>query len=510
MIYPNGVVTTYSYDSESRLTRLTANRGAAVLTDLQYTFSDSGNITRKQTPEFTEDYQYDGADQLVEAVRTGQYANRWYYSYDAAGNRTTEQIGDSPTVASFDSMNRLLSTSAGGALTFKGTLNEPATVKVQGKPAAVDGSNKFEGPVNSSSGTNTVSVVATDPNSNTRTNTYEVNVSGTGKTFSYDANGNLTQKVDGADTWTYEWNAENQLKKVLKNASEVARFAYDPLGRRVEKVAGGTTTTFTYDAEDILRESAGATTTYYIHGPGIDEPLAKEVSGSATYFHADGLGSVLKMTNASGTVTHEYRYDAYGRIEAGSTVGGYSFTGREWDPECGLFYYRARFYDPNMGRFLSEDPLGLGGGPNRYAYVGGNPVMHIDPYGLFNPTKGASALLNAANAGRLYGGALLSALTAAGLTTAGPGNPGSVGTAALAIWKLNAGLTAQNRAFQQWNEALCESSENMTLRNLYGTLPYGTQYDDPWEPTPLEFADQLPRQIENDPWRFVREIGTLF
>jgi len=383
MIYPNGVVTTYTYDSESRLTRLTAKLGATVLTDFQYTFSDSGNVTRKQTPEFTEDYRYDGADQLMEVVRTGQYANRWYYSYDASGNRTMEQIGDSPTLATFDNMNRLLSTSAGGALTFKGTLNEPATVTVQGKPAAVDGSNKFEKSVSSTSGTNTVAVVATDPMGNTRTNTYEVNVSGSGKTYSYDASGNLTQKVDGADTWTYEWDAANRLKKVLKNAATIATLAYDPLGRRVEKVAAGTTIKFTYSAEDIVREIAGATTTYYVHGPGVDEPLAKEISGSSTYYHADGLGSISEMSDVAGDVIHEYRYDAFGRFEAGAMQGGYSFSGREWDPDVELLYFRARYYEPERGRFINEDPLGLiSGDANYYRYTGNSPTNAVDPFGL--------------------------------------------------------------------------------------------------------------------------------
>jgi RHS repeat-associated protein len=306
-------------------------------------------------------------------------------------------VGNAPVQASYDNMNRLLSTGAGGALAFKGTLNEPATVTVQGKPAAVDNTNKFEGSVNSTSGTNTVSVVATDPMGNTRTNTYEVSVSGSGKTYSYDTAGNLTQKVDGADTWTYEWNAENQLKKVLKNSATIATFAYDPLGRRVEKVAGGTTTTFTYDVEDILREIAGGTTTYYVHGPGVDEPLAKEVSGTTTYYHADGSRSILKVTNAAGGVTHEYRYDAYGRIEAGSTQGGYSFTSREWDPESGLYYFRARYYDPGFGRFLSEDPV-WPLDSNLFRYVNNNPVNLIDPTGK----SWARAALGAAAAiGRL-------------------------------------------------------------------------------------------------------------
>jgi len=189
-----------------------------------------------------------------------------------------------------------------------------------------------------------------------------------------------------------EWNAENQLIEVSENETTIATIEYDPLGRRVEKVAGGTTSTFTYEGEDILREIAGATTTYYVHGPGIDEPLTNEISGSPTYYHADALGSVLKMTNASGSVTHEYRYDVYGRIEAGSTQGGYSLTGREWDPESSLFYYRARYFNPTLGRLLSEDPIGLTAGINQYTYAANNPGNLVDPEGT-HPAIAAIILL---------------------------------------------------------------------------------------------------------------------
>ena len=379
MTYPNGIATTYAYDTESRFERITAKLDTSVVTDFQYSYNAVGNRTEKATPDLTETYAYDRVDELVGVVRTGTAANRWHYAYDPAGNRTTEQIGDDPVEASYDNMNRLLSTSAGGSILVKGSLDESATVAINGKAAEVDSSDAFQGTVESGSGTNTITVEATDPSSNTRTNTYEVEVSGNGVTYDYDAAGNLIEKDDGTDTWTYEWNAENQLIEVLKNETTVATFEYDPLGRRVEKVAGATTTTFTYDGDDILRESAGATTTYYVHGPGIDEPLAKEISGTASYYHADGLGSVLKLTDASGDVTHTYRYDAYGRIEAGSSQGGYSFTGREWDPEIQLLYYRARYYDPDASRFLSEDPLG---GANAYVYIADNPTLWIDPYGL--------------------------------------------------------------------------------------------------------------------------------
>jgi RHS repeat-associated protein len=209
-----------------------------------------------------------------------------------------------------------------------------------------------------------------------------------------DSNGNLTTKVEGGLTWTYVWDAENRLKWVCNTtpcteAASVASFKYDPLGRRVEKIAGGVTTTYTHDGEDILREISGATTTKYVHGPGlIDEPLAQEDGGGAlTYFHADGLGSVVKTTNSAAVVLMTRRYDAFGVLELGAT-NGYSFTGREWDGETGLYYYRARYYDPKIGRFISEDPLPvtLRGTEelNAYTYAANNPSNRRDPRGLLS------------------------------------------------------------------------------------------------------------------------------
>ena len=105
-------------------------------------------------------------------------------------------------------------------------------------------------------------------------------------------------------------------------------------------------------------------------------------SGALTYFHADGLGSIVKRTNQSGAAVHEYRYDAWGNVEAGAGEPGHSFTGREWDPEINLHYYRGRYYDSQAGRFVSEDPARFAGGRNFFAYVGNRPVDHADPLGL--------------------------------------------------------------------------------------------------------------------------------
>jgi RHS repeat-associated protein len=179
-----------------------------------------------------------------------------------------------------------------------------------------------------------------------------------------------------------EWNADNQLTRVTKNAVEQARFKYDPRGRRVEKTAGAVTATWVYDGDDMLRESRGATTLKYSLGPAIDEPFAVDDGTSTSYFHQDALGSVVKTTTAAGGLLVARRFDAWGNVEVGAATGGYAFTGREQDPELGLAYYRARYYDPKSGTFVAVDPLRFGGGVNFYPYAMGNPVIFKDPLGL--------------------------------------------------------------------------------------------------------------------------------
>jgi RHS repeat-associated protein len=201
-----------------------------------------------------------------------------------------------------------------------------------------------------------------------------------------DPNGNLTSKVEGTDSWAYTWNAENQLTRVEKNGAEVARFAYDPRGRRVQKIAGGTTTKYSFDGKNIMREVRGTTDLSYVHGVWIDSPLAMESGQATVYLHADALETVVRITDGSGSVALSREYDAWGQLQAGWDEPGYSFTGREWDPETGLYYYRARYYDPKSGRFISEDPLPLAerrlSEVGAYPYVGNDPVNSVDPYGL--------------------------------------------------------------------------------------------------------------------------------
>jgi RHS repeat-associated protein len=126
----------------------------------------------------------------------------------------------------------------------------------------------------------------------------------------------------------------------------------------------------------------GALKRRYVHGPGIDEALSVVDASGSYYLHADRLGTVEAVSNSSGQVVSTIGFDSFGEA-TGALASAFGFTGREFDSETGLYFYRARYYSPSLGRFTSKDPIGLDGGDvNFYGYVGNNPVNYTDPWGL--------------------------------------------------------------------------------------------------------------------------------
>ena len=158
----------------------------------------------------------------------------------------------------------------------------------------------------------------------------------------------------------------------------------DGLGRLVGRsTSAGVWARYSYDGADVVLDTnSDGTTVEYANGLGVDEKLWQRAGGAnALHFVQDHLGSTRALTDAGGNVIETRQYDSFGD-GAGSGLTRYGYTGRERDADTGLVYYRARWYDPQAGRFLSEDPIGLEGGLNLYAYVENDPVNHADPLGL--------------------------------------------------------------------------------------------------------------------------------
>ncbi|MEK7689775.1 MAG: RHS repeat-associated core domain-containing protein, partial [Bdellovibrionota bacterium] len=222
-------------------------------------------------------------------------------------------------------------------------------------------------------------------------------------TYTHDANGNMTGTSDKLtlQATSYAYDSENQLKQVSLPGGPVFAAKYDGLGRRIEKSTGaaaGQTTRYIYDAEDIVAMLDGnnGRVAVFTHGPGIDEPLMmRRTDGQEFFMHADGLGSIVAHADGAGGVVERLEFEAYGKcvfLENGGafaianrslTGSPFAFTSREFDSEVGSAYHRARYFDPRIGRFLKEDPLGDSlPAMNRFVYALNNPANLRDSLGL--------------------------------------------------------------------------------------------------------------------------------
>lgn len=207
--------------------------------------------------------------------------------------------------------------------------------------------------------------------------------------FSYDLNGNLTGRKGPGGATTYEYDAEDRLIKIVAPGGATTTFGYAPTGERAWRRDKGSITYFLYDGLNLIAELGEdfRTKKSFVHGFGIDRPLAMLQEKQSFYYLADRLGSITHLTDDKGKVTASYNYDAFGKIRAkqGTITNPFAYTGRELDP-TGLYYFRARYYDPALGRFLANDsasapldePLEL----NPYLYVRNNPLGAVDPLGL--------------------------------------------------------------------------------------------------------------------------------
>lgn len=360
---------TYARDARGLVTRIAAPAG-----DFGFSFDALGRRTQLAYPNgSTASYAFDAAGQLTNLTHSGVFNAPYAHTFDAAG-RITRITGDGPDWNyRYDALGRLT----------RATQDASA---VRGRQA-------------SQTQAASVFTYAMDPVGNILDGgrTYDVNhrlTADAAKNYSYDERGNLTLEQDKATNarTVYTWNTKNQLRQVQLFANATAgsltrtlAFTYDPLGRRASKADGGVTQKFVYDGDNLIGtlDAANNTTVANVFSGAIDEPLATTTGGTPKTLHANHLGSVKAVVDGS-TLTSTYGYSPYGEPLTGSSADSTAFryTGREKDTDS-LYYYRSRYYDTKQSRFISSDQVGLSGGVNTYAYVGGNPNSLRDPSGYW-------------------------------------------------------------------------------------------------------------------------------
>ena len=364
LIAPDGREIAYQYDASARLVAIVGPDGRAI----RFTYDAAGRPSGIQYPNGVSGrYTFDSAGRptaIGYVDGAGRPVAGWTYAYDAAGNRTEARAASGAVTAyRYD---------ANGQLVEEAPSDGPATRWTYG-PGGDRQRHEQEGRAVSYRHDAGHRLIEAGP-----------------AQFAYDRSGNLIRRQTPQGTTTYAYDDAGRLIEAARPEGAV-RFGYAATGERLWREEGGARTFYVHDGLDLLGEidAAGQMRALYLHGPGVDMPLAAGRADGWQYLHADVLGSIAAVTGDGGRVVAQARYGAFGEPRGPAALPvPFGFTGREWDPATGLSYHRARYYDPALGRFLGPDPA-----PpaledlrtlNPYLYASNNPVRFTDPLGLAN------------------------------------------------------------------------------------------------------------------------------
>jgi RHS repeat-associated protein len=357
----NGPTIDYEYDAFGRL--ISIKKSAEVV---RFAYDAKNRLTSVQYPNgITGRWQYDAFDQvtgLSYADAAGKTIASWEYKYDLNGN-CTEAKDSKGQVKSYryEKANQLVEETAPGGTSTKYSY--------------LPGGNRGK----QQSGEQSVAYQYDKADELTQADN---------ETFRYDANGNLIERRGPKGPTLYNYSSDNQLVRVVLPDNSEILFGYAPTGERVWRKDAKGLTYYVNDGANLVEELSEdlKPRAEYVHSLGIDRPFIMSRNDKDYFYLADPLGSIVRLTDDKGNVAAAYDYDAFGNMTSnGNIPNPFTFVGREFDAALGKYYYRLRYYDPKLGRFLSPDPvrnnlfepLNL----NSYTYVLNNPLKYTDPLG---------------------------------------------------------------------------------------------------------------------------------
>ena len=317
--YGTGINIAYDYDRDKNISTIQQkNPHGGIINSLSYTYDVRGNQLTKLENNQTTNYTYDKINRL----KTAAYpeAKTEVFTYDNAGNRTRKEIGQDITTYEYDTRNRLTKTTNNGIIT----------------------------------------------------------------TYNYDNNGNLMKETKGNEITSYTYDNFNRpIEVVLPNGSYQLNH-YDAMGLRVGVTENGVRHEFIFSGRNVVAEVNSNTggITRYVRGKGLI--ATEDPRGILSYYLHNAHGDVINLVNGNGEIQNAYKYDAFGNTTdyAAKVSNRFLYAGEQFDKVTGQYYLRARYYDPELGRFTQEDPY-RGDGLNLYAYVSNNPIRYVDPTGNF-------------------------------------------------------------------------------------------------------------------------------
>jgi len=390
--YADGSSTTYEYDKGNRLKMITDSIAGQITRN----YDGLNRLTSETTPQGTVSYTYDKANRRETMTVTGQ-PSPVVYTYDNANRLTQITQGSSIVQFGYDNANRRTSLTLPNNILVEYGYDAASRVtsiayKQNGTTIIGDLSYEYDKAGNRTKiGGSWARTGMPEPLSTTNYDANNRQLTFGDKTLAYDDNGNLQSITDANGTTLYSWNARNQLVGI-SGPNLNATFVYDGFGRREKKTVNGNLTEFLYDRRNPVQESSGATVlANIVPGQRTDEVFVRTdvATGATSNFLTGPLGSLVSLTDNAAIVQTEYSYEPFGKTTStgASNSNFYQFTGREND-ETGLYYYRNRYYHPQLQRFISEDPIGFyGNDANLYVYVWNNPVRYRDPLGFGGATE---------------------------------------------------------------------------------------------------------------------------